>query len=461
MSPTTPQSARDPSHQTGPAPGRHGARRNDSEHTAAAPQRLMSAMVEAVALRGYAHSTVADVLAVAGASRSTFYEYFADKDDCFQATGAQIAGRLQTVVENSLRDSHFTTPTEAVIEAIVGFVSEQPTAARLLMSETLCGGPGAMDVRDGLIEQIERALESEWLRMDSRGPIIDLSPGAIVGGLFRLMSIRMSGELSDLQTLPGDLSRWIFAYTIPRGPALWREPHPMPAPRRTHHRALIASMPSPQPLPRGRHGLQLADVARIHRERILFATAETISQKSYAETTVADIISLAGVSRKAFYALFKDKQQAASEAHALTFHQALAVVASAFFSSTSWPERVWKSTVELLDFMSVNPVFAHLGVIDLHAVGPETVSYLHDRMAGFALFLEGGYALSPEAPGQPALTSEMLCSVSFELCYRELRGGRSDELPRLAALFTYMYLAPFMGPAQASDYVSAKITDGH
>ena len=42
-------------------------------------------MAEAVTERGYANVTVADVIKRAGVSRETFYEQFANKEDCFMA----------------------------------------------------------------------------------------------------------------------------------------------------------------------------------------------------------------------------------------------------------------------------------------------------------------------------------------------------------------------------------------
>jgi AcrR family transcriptional regulator len=46
---------------------------------------MLLGMVEAVADKGYAKTTVADVLTRARASRETFYEHFANKQECFLA----------------------------------------------------------------------------------------------------------------------------------------------------------------------------------------------------------------------------------------------------------------------------------------------------------------------------------------------------------------------------------------
>ena len=47
--------------------------------------RMLFAMAEEVAEQGYSGVSVADVVSRAGVSRATFYEQFADKQDCFLA----------------------------------------------------------------------------------------------------------------------------------------------------------------------------------------------------------------------------------------------------------------------------------------------------------------------------------------------------------------------------------------
>ena len=43
-------------------------------------------MVASVAEKGYAATTVGDLLEISGVSRSSFYDLFRDKEDCFLAT---------------------------------------------------------------------------------------------------------------------------------------------------------------------------------------------------------------------------------------------------------------------------------------------------------------------------------------------------------------------------------------
>src|SRR5213080_4602099 len=64
-----------------------------------------------------------------------------------------------------------------------------------------------------------------------------------------------------------------------------------------------------RPLPRGPHGLERDVVLASQRGRMLGAMADAVASKSYAATTVADVVAGAGVSRKTFYEHFRDKEE--------------------------------------------------------------------------------------------------------------------------------------------------------
>ena len=55
--------------------------------------RMHGAMIEAVATNGYERTSVKQVVGLAGVSRRSFYEQFANKQECFLATFDVIAAR--------------------------------------------------------------------------------------------------------------------------------------------------------------------------------------------------------------------------------------------------------------------------------------------------------------------------------------------------------------------------------
>jgi AcrR family transcriptional regulator len=56
--------------------------------------RLLTAMLEAVAERGWQATTVPQIVAAAKVSRNAFYELFTDKTDCFLALSDQLASEI-------------------------------------------------------------------------------------------------------------------------------------------------------------------------------------------------------------------------------------------------------------------------------------------------------------------------------------------------------------------------------
>ena len=76
--------------QAAPRPGATEGR----EHR----DRLLQGMARAVATKGYADTTIADIVREAGVSRRTFYENFADKAECLTALYESASGNALAVV---------------------------------------------------------------------------------------------------------------------------------------------------------------------------------------------------------------------------------------------------------------------------------------------------------------------------------------------------------------------------
>ncbi len=68
-------------------------------------------------------------------------------------------------------------------------------------------------------------------------------------------------------------------------------------------------------LPRGSHGLPPEFVVHSQRERLFAGMAQVMARHGYAATTVDQIASASGVSRKALYAHFSGKEDVLLQAH--------------------------------------------------------------------------------------------------------------------------------------------------
>jgi AcrR family transcriptional regulator len=74
-------------------------------------------------------------------------------------------------------------------------------------------------------------------------------------------------------------------------------------------------------------------VARSQRTRIIHGTAAVVTEKGYADTTVADIVTAAGISRDTFYEYFTNKLDAFLAAQQFATQELLDACASAWRTS--------------------------------------------------------------------------------------------------------------------------------
>ena len=181
------------------------------------------------------------------------------------------------------------------------------------------------------------------------------------------------------------------------------------------------------------------------------------ASKGYVACTIADITAAAGVDRRVFYKHFRDKQDAFLAIHELAIHQVMALAASAFFSATAWPDRVWEAIRATTQFEAGNPIVTHIGHVESHAVGAPAIQRIDDSRAAFTIFLQEGSQTTGEPP--PRIAMEAIAGAVFEIGYHQVRLGRSDLIAQLAPHAVYLVLAPFMGPAEANRFIDEKLSE--
>lgn len=126
--------------------------------------RLLDAIAEAVAEKGYVATTVADVIARAGVSRRTFYEQFRDKQDCFLAaydTGVELL--LGALREAGADATDLLVRARARTRAYLETLAAEPAFARTFLIEVGAAGAAARARRDAVHERFA-ALLREQLR---------------------------------------------------------------------------------------------------------------------------------------------------------------------------------------------------------------------------------------------------------------------------------------------------------
>ncbi len=414
-------------------------------------ERLLDGMIHVAAAEGFAAATIARTIAHAGVSRPTFYEYFAGRDECFLAAVAHAQRRLLAGVRDAVDSDAPERAASSAVEALVAFAETEPAMARVLMSETLAGGPRALDARDGGIRDIERIIEQAYDGVCPATVIPDLSPLIMLGAVQRVLACRLRREQPGLCGLAGELRAWVGGYERPAGEHRWRTLEPTESPVSWHSLPACALQAPPEPS-RGRQRLSDEQVAEACRRRVLFALAEVVGEQGYGAATIAEITRRAGVGVRCYYRLFAGKQQAFSALAELYFQQMMAVTAGAFFTAAEWPERVWRAKLALARCIEQNPVLSRACFTEGYAE-QTAVARVEHLLSAFTMFLQDGHGYDPSCPAPSRVAVEAVAQANFELVYHQARQSSTLRMAGVAGHATHLCLAPFMGSRDASELI--------
>ncbi len=419
-------------------------------------------MIEATNRGGYAKASIATVIAHAGVSRPTFYDYFEDRDACFQASILEVADELLGELRAALVDVDGQEAWEAAVRALVGYAAGEPARARFLMGEAMAGGPAAIDARDQSVAAIAGHISVAVDRASPGAPVADLDPRVLVGSVYRMVSIRLRRgglrrEEAVIGTLADELILWLAAYVRPAGSRRWSRLAPGPGPAPSRHVPQVPLQRTPGAPASGRPRVGPEEVTEQQRLRLLYATAKLAETKGFAATTVTDIRKLAQVHSSVFYRLFADKQEAFAAVHELGFQQVMDVTAKAFFSVSGWPERSWEAGRAFTQLLQENPVVAHIAFVEAYAVGPGAVQRIEDTHVAFLYFLEEGAAeRGPErAPSRVAM--EAVIAGIFEVIYMQARRREKAQIAGMFPYIAHIWLTPFLGVKQADAFIERKM----
>src|SRR6185437_1873111 len=217
--------------------------------------------------------------------------------------------------------------------------------------------------------------------------------------------------------LTDELLDWVAAYERPLSEHCWGTLRAGAPAARSPHVPEVPIQRAQGALGRGRPRISEEQVAETHRLRLLYATARMAAIRGYTATSVTDICRLAGVDAHAFYRLFAGKQDAFLAVHELGFQQVMEIAANAFFSVSGWPVRSWEGGRALTQLLEENPLIAHVGFVEAHAVGPAAVQRIEDSQIAFTFFLREGRVHGERRSSPGAVAMEAIIACIFEIVY--------------------------------------------
>jgi AcrR family transcriptional regulator len=155
--------------------------------------RIVSAMVEVVAERGVARSSVAHVVARSGVSRRTFYELFDDREDCFLAAFDQAVTRATARVAPAYEQAgDWLDRMRAGLRALLEFLDDEPGLGRLAIVDALGAGPVALERRTRVVGLLIDAVDLGRREPCAAPGLKRLAAEGVVGAVLAVLHARLT-----------------------------------------------------------------------------------------------------------------------------------------------------------------------------------------------------------------------------------------------------------------------------
>jgi len=186
-------------------------------------ERLFAAAATIFARGGYAEASAEAISREAGMSKATFYEHFANKEECllalFDRARDEALGAIRSAVETAPNETH--ARVRAGVSALLAIVALRPEAARTLLVEVVGAGPAAQARRDGVLEAFADFLVRESEADARLGTVAAFSPDeayAVVGAIVELISRQLrTGRPKRIEDLEPVIERLVFSMLPPAG----------------------------------------------------------------------------------------------------------------------------------------------------------------------------------------------------------------------------------------------------
>lgn len=201
----------------------------------------------------------------------------------------------------------------------------------------------------------------------------------------------------------------------------------------------------------------------IQRGRILAAMVEACAEYGSASVTVAHVVERAGVSRRTFYELYRDREQCFLATFDDGIERASRYVLEDYDSYAKWVVRLRLVLTRLLAFLDVEPGIGQLLIVGSLGAGPAALSRRSHVIAQIVAFVQEGGAEAKTSAQPLPLTAEGIVGGVLSVLHARLldvlasfsdlnefpRDDEQASLLELTGPLMSMIVLPYLGPAAA------------
>ncbi len=446
----------------------------ETRERAASPERarIVEALIEIAAERGYADTSVEMIVKRAGLDRPAFDRHFRGKYDCFLSVWQEMNERCMEEILSAY-NSHEDWPDRlrAVAYEIVRNLAADRSRACFAV-EVLAAGDAARARRDMTMRVIASLIDAGRNEMEDPESVPHTTAEALAGSAYGQVYAKVvRGQAEELQHLvPQLVSAAVMPYLgIEAALAeLARDSEPIARYRRDVARdsskkakpeeSAEGYPPELARLPPGRHGLPREFVVHNQRERLIAGIAEAIAENGYSGTTIAHITRHAAVSRRTFYEHFSSKDECFVAAYDTVMEQLRERVSAGFEEAGDWPHAVKAGIGAMLGFLAAEPHLARLCMVEALVAGPVVVERYDAAIQSFVPYFQSGREGRPKEvlDRLSETTEEALVGGMVSLISRRIIAGKAEDLEQLLPDLVEFTLTPYLGSEEAAKIAKEK-----
>ncbi len=209
------------------------------------------------------------------------------------------------------------------------------------------------------------------------------------------------------------------------------------------------------------------DEVRANQRRRLFAAlVATVAEKGYEGTRVEDLVELSGVSRKAFYEQFSDKEDCFLAAVEALVEPTIATIAA----TDGQPPGIERARTLFDSFFALlvaQAAAARMCFVDIYVAGPRAVGAVERSYDAFEEFVAKTLAEMPGRDGMPRELVRGTMGGLQKVIHTRLYRGEEEELLELAPQlwdWGFSYLPPpepLRRPRRRRQQATAAEHNGH
>jgi AcrR family transcriptional regulator len=399
--------------------------------------RLQGAMVEAVARHGYQDTTLGELVSLAGVSKTTFYDHFQSKEECFVSTFDVIVEELARRVATAYRQpGDFREKLLAATGVFLATAEEEPAAARLAAVDSLTLGAAGVAHRERASVAFEVLIRQSFEHPPEARPMPETTVRAVVGGIRGVAYRRLrQGKPAELPGLNEELVDWALGYqkadSEPVQRAMAAAARPLPKLGGQEE-----TVPWDEP-----PDSKLSRTSLSQRERIIRGTARVVVENGYSALSIPAISGAAGVSNQTFYEFFASKREAFLAAFEQIAARALSLTEEAMATAADPVDALGVGVRALLEHVAENELFARLAFFELATAGPIAMDRADAVLDHFTGLIELS-AVASDGSRDSVTIREAIGSGIWNVIQHEIYRGRRSQLADLAPEIARLALAP-------------------